>query len=70
MFKVKVQQAQLVMTVEEISHRPNDSLVSLRTVNPVNRRDSLLLLSALGEQVKDLRIGDRLRVTVDVMEED
>ena len=62
-----IQQAQLEMIVEDISHRKEDSLVTMRTIN-INRRDSVLYLSALGAQVTDLKIGQRLRVTVDYEE--
>jgi hypothetical protein len=63
-----IQQAQLIMTIEEISHRPYDTLVTTRTINPVYCRDSVLYLSALGEQVTGLKIGQRLRVTVEVID--
>ena len=59
------QHAQLTMTVEEISHRPNDSLVTLRTKNEITRRDSVLYLSALGRQITGLALGQQLRVTVE-----
>ena len=62
------QQAQLKMIVEEILHRPNDSTVTMRTKNDVTRRDSLMILSALGRQVANVAIGQRFRVTVEVME--
>ena len=61
------QHAQLTMTVEEISHRPNDSLVTLRTKNEITRRDSVLYLSALGRQITGLALGQQLRVTVETV---
>jgi hypothetical protein len=62
------QQAQLEMIVEEISHRPQDTEIVMRTNNGNKRRDSVLWLSTLGRQVTELKIGQRLRVTVDVIE--
>ena len=63
-----IQQAQLDMTVEEISHKPQDTEIVLRTDNGNRRRDSVLWLSALGKQVTGLRIGQHLRVTVEVLD--
>jgi hypothetical protein len=63
-----IQQAQLIMTVEEITHRPDDSVVYMRLKNPVNRRDSSLILSAGFGQVQDVKLGQRFRVTVETVD--
>lgn len=58
---------QISMQIEVIEHREHDSLIMLRCVNHVTRRDSVLWLSAPFKQIQDLRVGQELRVTVDAI---
>ena len=59
----------LIMEVEEISQRPNDTAIHLRTKNPLPMRDSIATIATNPTVVQALALtlGSKLRVVMEVV---